>query len=289
MIRALLFILSFNFSLCAHAQTDVKKMNLLSNVKSLKETSFRAQKTGNEIHKGIRERAFEGANGSDVQICFNKQQYKTIETHFSSNGSVFDYLYFFYNDSMKIIKWYCYAPDSSFKWGYHYDYNNLNFESSSISLNNNKKTDLRKVYTYNSKGLLKTETTYFENGDSIIQFTEYDELQRTIQKRSSTGQYEKFNYEHNKKVWTIFNRMNDTLCQTIYEYDQNGNVLKLCSRDITLRSANHIKKDFCVINTYDKYENETSEQWIDSKIPQPKETFEYMYDEKGNWIQKIHL
>jgi hypothetical protein len=285
----LLVILSVTFHFYISAQTDVKKMHLYGNVKSIKEISYRAQKSGNEIQKGSRERAYEGAEGTDIEICFNKQQYKTNETHFASDGSVSDYLTLFYDGKMNKTKWYCYSSDSTFKWGYNYYYNDLNLESSSIGLDKNKKQHERKVYTYNSEGLLVTEETYFEDGYSNIESIEYDMYKRVIQKRSSTGEYETFNYESNRKIWTIFNAANDTLCQTIFEYDQNENILKTCSRDITLRYTNQVKSDYCVLNTYDLHGNKISEQWMDSKISRPKETFEYVYDEKGNWIKKIHF
>lgn len=270
------------------AQSDTEKMNLLGKVKRIKETSFRAIKRNKSINTGKRERAFEGAKGHDYEIYFNKFLNKTKEIFFESTGDTTHILHHYYDNNSNKVKWYCFSTNSTFLWGYDYFYNELHQKISFNSLDKNKEVDQKQEYSYNPQGLIIKETTSYDDHSYTSDSIEYDSLNRKIRITSSSGDFETFQYQNNIKTWTIFNRQGDTLSQNHFTYDINNNIIKSCSRDITLKYQNQIKTNYCVISEFDDNSNIISELWIDREKPREKETFKYTYDKTGNWIQQIH-
>lgn len=136
-----------------------------------------------------------------------------------------------------------------------------------------------RAYVYKPDGrlydIISSKYTYDKQGNTLSE-VQTDYLDRLIAK---------IKYKYDSKgncVEEIWCDPCDSCCNDIYisTYDDNGNCIE---------TVNHTPgENHKTIFTYDKNDNVIEKIWyIGNDTIGQKFTYQYIYDEKGNWVQKI--
>jgi len=158
------------------------------------------------------------------------------------------------------------------------------------AMKKNSSGDIKSYWTYeydSNNNMIQVKTYDSENNLINIQSNKYDENGNNIEmllKRPKSKNGWKYVYKYNfdnKKIEQFRYKPDGSLKdRRTYSYDKNGN--------------EHIQFKFNpdgsfmkFVSEYDKMDNLTIQNWFNEQDEQTHQTsFEYVYDENGNWITK---
>ena len=275
-IYSLLFTLLLGCSSTSQStpKNDLEKSNLKSNVKSIKQTSFKIKFVGDKIKKG--EKHWTLSSDADFTKNFNQKGLITSEYYYNSNDSLI----------RKIENI------------YEYD---LITEKKINSVKNPPQTGTKiygdqderlMLFVYN-KGLLtetkiKIKNSAFKSGYFTVTSTKkYNSKKYLIEEINSMGGSIKHTYDdegnkiqsnaynRDRQVWKSLKKYKNgnLIEQKFYDFDQYDNLGNKINWD-----ANKYTLDISTYS-YDKYGNVKTENDVNKFI--------YNYDENNNWISKI--
>ena len=196
--------------------------------------------------------------------------------------------YTIYDKNEKVIETGQYEIDGSLYEKTLYERNENGDVLKAIKKNSLNETKSYWIYEYNSKKKMVSVKTFdSENKVTNIQSNEYDENGNNIEMSLKTSENEngwKYVYKYNsdnKKIEQFRYKPDGSLKDNRkYSYDKNGNL----NIEIKIDPNGSILK---FVSEYDKMNNITIQNWFNEKEEQTHQTsFEYVYDENGNWITK---
>lgn len=266
---------------------DLSKNNLNGNVKSVTSLSYEAKNYDGKLVKGdnVSEGLFEG---NTVEI-YNNTGYLLEEKNFYYDGSVYLSVLYSYDEKGKLVnrsnfnhgkkgysKEFEYDENGNMineydltptgiaqrNWAYKYDKKGNNIERS-YTYFLDESNDFKTLYEYDNDGNKVQESTYDKYGiQNTIIFYKHDTNGNLIE----------------EKVYS----KSDLFYTNEFKYDSKGNILE----DIQTTSENEKIK---ISNKYDSNGNLISKIRISS---QNKEydfnySYQYDYDNLGNWIKRV--
>ena len=253
------------FSCSENKENDLDKVNLKGNVKSVFDISFEAVEKFGKITKGAeitysnhdiykRERTVYNDKGNKIEK----------DSHNNSQGSLTHKDTFEYDDKGNQIEWRSYVSDGSLQSKVTYRYDD--------------KGNIIENRTINSDGNLNDGWTY-----------EYDDKGNHIKSRhyydSFLNNLDNFTYEHDDKGNVIefkkYNKDGELNYKQKNRWNDKGNLIEYSKYDkdgkLTFRrTIQHDKGNIIERKDYDK-KNKLKD----------KTNYEYKFDDKENWIQKI--
>lgn len=199
----------------------------------------------------------------DTYMIYDKNE-KIIENgqYNPDNGSLYEKTIYERNENGDAIKAMKKKSSDDIKsyWTYEYDSNNNQIE----------------VKTYNSENKLTRiqSNEYDENGNNI------EMLLKSPESESGWKYIYKYNFA-NKKIEQFRYKPDGSLKdRRTYNYDKKGNEFEQFKFN---PDGSYTK----FASEYDEMDNLTIQNWFDENGKQTHQTsFEYVYDENGNWITK---
>ncbi|MBE9488430.1 MAG: hypothetical protein IMY73_04520 [Bacteroidetes bacterium] len=294
-------------------KTDIQKLNLKGNIKSVVEIKYFAKKKRGKIFKG-------NISNKVVSYKFNRHKYLKEAISYKHKNSEYKKQIFEYDDNDNIIQQANYSSDSLLSYIKIYAYDK---KTNRYDKDNNRLSDL----TYNSEGFLCGKIVYkYDDDDNCIEEKKYlfndsldykivnsygsdhileqslysnnvdltyfansykyDENNYLIEKYKQSGFYIfserlflKYDKNYNlisKELYTYDNYLKK---RDFFMYDKNNNKI----RYINYNSTSDVKSIF--IYNYDKNNNLESEISTYSN-GHLKSKNEYIYDDNNNWIEK---
>jgi len=275
-IYSLLFTLLLGCSSTSQStpKNDLEKSNLKSNVKSIKQTSFKIKFVGDKIKKG--EKHWTLRSDADFIKNFNEQGLITTEHYYNSNDSLIRKIENIYKDDLITEK-----KINSVK----------NPPQTGAKIYGNEDERLM-LFVYN-KGLItetkiKIKNSAFKSGYFTVTSTKkYNSKKYLIEAINSRGlsikhsydgagnQIQSISYNGDRQVWKSLKKYKNgnLIEQKFYDFDQYDNLGNKINWD-----ANKYTLDISTYS-YDKYGNVKTENDVNKFI--------YNYDENNNWISKI--
>lgn len=260
------FFLSYNsFS---QDKNNLEKIGLNGRVKSINTVSYSTEIKSNKIKKG----GLSKPSGAEVDrtLFFSSEGILVEEQQFDFSGKPFGTLV------------------------YQYDVNGNTISVVTTYTNGSRKERLdSNVYDQNDF-LIEKYCSFKNNGDesfshyALYEKYKYDidgNILEEIRWRKDFMGFVQYNYEYNQnrhKIEATFGPEGDEIKMRVtYAYNSSGNMVE----DNQYLSA---EKLFCT-NTYnyDDFENVTEMNAIHANGLKLIFAFHYIYDEQGNWIQKI--
>jgi len=196
--------------------------------------------------------------------------------------------YTIYDKNEKPIEFGQYETDGSLYEKTIYERNEKGDAQKAIKKNASGKIKSYWTYLYDSnQNMIEVKTYNVENNVTNIQSNKYDENGNNIEmllKRSESENGWKYIYKYNldnKKNEQFRYKPDGSLKdRRTYSYDKDGN------ENIQFK-FNPDGSFMKFVSEYDKMNNLTIQNWFDEQDEQTHQTsFEYVYDENGNWITK---
>ena len=240
---------------CGKQQNDLTWQEASGNVKSIRTTGYEATEKFGEIREGAVLDDFD----LNTLMKFNKDGFFTEFTNFNRSGNISQKRVSVYDEDGKLTK-----------------INKYDEYGDEIG---------RTVYTYNENKRVTKIVDYDKSGK--VNYTENNEWDGDkITKNQFINEYSKGNYNINEYK-------GNTIVKSV-EYDKNGKPTGEYTEYENEKMKKIIKKDYTVIFTYNdkglctsidngqlfstnSYSLEKGESY----------TYDYEYDDKGNWVRKI--
>lgn len=289
-------LFSFNYINAQQRQKDIEKENLKSRVKSYTQFAYKALLDSGEIKKGDRihrymsdNRTIFNKNGGTIEKEFYspdddlnhryENKYKNdnlIGTHSYYSGKLVKKTSYKYDQKNNITETKMYNPKQELLFRYTYQYNNAGNKI--------------KNYWYDQEGnLLEHETFSYNKKGELLEIRKYEKKylkQKGVYHYKNGFKYETTNFfkkdgSVKKKNVSVYNSINKKT--EIYSYQPkdvltNVNIYKYNGNGEIIERKSHSSDGMIGYNT------EESRQQIEFENVY---TFEYKYDEKGNWIKVI--
>ncbi len=242
-------------------ETDVKILGLKGGVKSVKYTTYDAELKFGEIKKGVRS----GSSRDNRYYYFNEKEVKTEVGERDSFDQIQRKTLYKYNDKGNLIQ------TSNFN-------SKSEFTGKTIYTRDNK-GNLIETGDFNSKGDFIGKIIYTrDNKGNAIETNNYD----FIGSLSS-----KFKFEYDKKgrvLESIYYGSDGELREKTYiKYDEKGRSIEVklvIGTSVFIESLKYGNKEKDDLTLMIKSENYS----IMSKT-----IYTYVYDENGNWIEKVSM
>lgn len=232
------------------------KDSLKPKIKMTKEVLYKVE--NGELKR--RENLFDSYISS--YMIFDKYE-KVIESgQYESDGSLYEKTFYERNekgDALKATKKNSSDEIKSY-WTYEYDSNNHMIE----------------VKTYDSKNnLINIQSNkYDDNGNNI------EMLLKSPESENGWKYVYKYNFDNKKIEQFRYNPDGSLKERRTYSFDKDGNE----NVEIKFNPDGSYTK---FMSEYDKKNNLTVQNWLNEQDEQTHQTsFEYVYDENGNWITK---
>jgi hypothetical protein len=278
MLEATLNWAKLNFN--SIEQNDVEQHDLKGNVKILEEKIFEAtEKFGEPVKLKLRDWSI---------LTFDALGNIIEEKSMNENGEISAIKKLKYNNKNKIIEETFVCGDRSDLAKYIYDKNGNNIE---LTYYTNDKIAIKHVNKFDKKNNLIDHRLY-----------EYDGALRD----KTLSKFNEINLEFETEEYSF----NGTSCvftsKKTNEYDENGNLIEEKNYDekgnlefiykyVYDEKHNEIEKTFSKDNTItkntrtlDNFDNCIEDIEYSNDILKTKFTFNFRYDKKGNWIQRIN-
>lgn len=258
---AILFICSCT-SMNKSKENDIIELGLFGNVKSLKEYSYKAIVSFGQMEKGKRERE---SGLKDKIIEFNRSGYIIEEYSYEPNDLLEKKIIFKYDGKHNKIEVNSYNFESKLIFKWIYEYNDKGFLTNRICFKPDGSQYWKQSFNYDAMGNLIEEIWYTPEGVQNWKLTYgYDNQGNKI---------EEINYDEKGSLYE----------KQTYSYDEKGNKIEANNYDSDLSLS--WKQTFL----YDDKRNIVEKNWynFEGSVFNIKTTFEYEYDEKGNWIRRI--
>jgi hypothetical protein len=196
--------------------------------------------------------------------------------------------YTIYDKNEKPIEFGQYETNGSLYEKTIYERNEKGDAQKAMKKNSSGETKSFWTYEYDSNNnMIEVKTYDAENNLTNIQSNKYDENGNNIEmlsKRSEGDNGWKYVYKYNfddKKIEQFRYKPDGSLKdRRTYSYDKDGN------ENVQFK-FNPDGSFMKFVSVYDKMDNLTIQNWFDEHDEQTHQTsFEYVYDENGNWITK---
>lgn len=250
-------------------KNDLERMDLNGPIKSVKETSYKANLKFGEYVKGERERY--GYN-KDLYIIFNKKGFGVEKNEYESDGDLWEKIKYKYNNKNNLIERNKYWSDGDLLSKNKYEYNVngdiINAKRYTESKGNLKLQFFSKFETNDESK--KTKEIRYNPDSSIINKWQFQYVNGNLTKLSS---YDSKNNITAKYIYT-YGANDNMLMEKIY-YENSGG-LELNNKLIYEYNdeGNMISK--VVYTSDDKIENRIKYQYLE-------------YDKYNNWLRKLTL
>jgi YD repeat-containing protein len=245
-------------------KSDGEKYDLKGAVKSVRISSFKAVGNLDDIKQGIQLNSFPHSNNL---------------TLFNESGKITEEIYFNLDDSLR------------FKYVLTYDENERLIRNESFHDDYSERT--RTNYKYDEQGKLIEEVHYariLKKTTGLIlnhkKTFSYDENGNLIEENFSNGnpyfdQKKTYKFDDNANLTNQLDLDADGQLKdkSMYKYDEHGNKTEFTYRDVGGAITTFLYK-------YDANGNLIEEGTKGSSI---KTSYEYDYDNQGNWIKKIQF
>lgn len=251
------FIWAAFYSADASTENDLKEMNLKGNVKSVRQTTYKAVKIGDNVEKGGRK--LERKSDLDFFILFNANGNKSEQYLFKADSSL----------DRKLI--YQYDDKGSTTQEDRYDADGTLTHKTAFS------------YTYDSKGKV-TERIRTADGRSYTYTSKYDDKGNIIEWDADGKPESAYKYDGNGKVIEVayYKADGGADWRYTYTYDSNGNKYE----ETWYQSGTKFVMKY--LWKYDDKGNVVGCVWVDSKNKSRKQfQWSYEYDKHGNWTKQI--
>jgi len=265
----LLFVVLILSSSSVNKQkSDLDKENLKGNVKSLRQVSFYAVEKFGAITKGKRggESLIES---NDFHNKYNEKGF-LIERNSYLDGTLYLIEIYTYDDNDNNIEVFQSTSEGeNGKVIYNYDDKGNLIEENSYYPDDSLKASYKYTNKYDNNDNLIEQNTYLSNGSlSWREIYTYDKNGKLIEnnKYQSNGSFDNkdtFKYDNNGYLIEITRYLPDSSLyyKDRYIYDEKGNPIE---RNYDRPSDGKFTTSF-------------------------KDTYQYDYDEKNNWIKKVHF
>jgi hypothetical protein len=195
-------------------------------------------------------------------IIFDKNEKVLENGQYEIDGSLYEKTIYERNENGDALKATKKNSSNEIKsyWIYEYDFNN----------------NMTEVKTYNSENNLTNiqSNKYDENGNNIEMF-----LYRPENENGWKYIY-KYNFENKKTEELTYKPDGSLNDRRTYSYNKDGNE----NLQFKFNPDGSFTK---FVSEYDKMNNLTIQNWFNEKDEQTHQTsFEYVYDENGNWLTK---
>jgi len=295
--------------------SDLKKMKLNGNVKSIEEISYIPKVINGNIKKYFRKRM--NFNEDDFKIYFNTHGYIIEDIrYFNLDGSVmskneffydihhnlieeriynYEYSYILknkhissYDINSNLIEKKCFNKDGIIESITRHKYNDLNQVIEDYEYSSEKTFKLKRSYKYDFNNFLIEETIHLGNFDRIF-FYKNDLKGNCIETRTelSNGNIEsiekiKLDDSNNVLEYLCYKSDGSFDSKENFKYDANNNLIE---HIWFVSESKYMQK---VMTEYDKFSNIISATKFDfnGNILE-KVTFNYKYDFNNNWIESV--
>jgi hypothetical protein len=249
--------------------TIKKEMNIMGKVKSVKETAYQAEVKFGIIEKGnktILDRDFGGFGyEKDIFLTFNYNENVEVICYYERDGALSYKDIYSYDENSYLIEINRYHSDGALttKFTYKYDDNKNPIEM--CNFNSKGKMYVKKSAKYDDKGNLIEYIYGLPDGSfgplSEKLFFKYNEDGYKIQE----DRYIPLSHENGGGLYT-----------DLLKYDNKGNLIE----------KKHYRHGNLTLQDFFKYdENNNIIQTF--RLNDYKKTYDYVYDDKGNWIKRI--
>lgn len=290
-------------------ETDWQKQNLNGKVKSIYTRGYNAEEKYGEYVKTewIRNDDFDIFIHDDYKTIFNTNGFETLSESYYSNGKTFSQSIKTYSSSDKILR------ENSFSEFYgrtenitNYTYNEEGLLIEKITYKGDGTIESKVGFKYDENEVLIEELNGINTDDeTLIKYT-YDSESRVIEINS----YENSNGKLNSRELSTYNDellinhkalgVDGALIHSNdYLYAPNGKNVERIFVDYAYRHIVAIEKkklEFVTSKfTRHSYFNENNDLFKETETDSNKpdelvvNTFQYQYDSKDNWIQKIEF
>ena len=260
-----------------HMNKPMKYILLLGILISFSGTNLIAQSTSDSLKpkmKMVKEVIYKPENG----------ELKSRENLFDSNISS----YMIFDKNEKVIENGQYERDGSLYEKTIYKRNEDGVAQKAMKKNSSDELKSYWTYEYDSNDNMIAVKTYdSENNLTNIQSNKYDEngnnIEMLLKSPGSENGWKyvyKYNFD-NKKIEQLRYKPDGSLKdRRTYSYDKDGNE----NLQFKFNPDGSFMK---FVSEYDKMDNLTVQNWFNEQDEQTHQTsFEYVYDENGNWISK---
>lgn len=242
---------------CGRQQNDLTRQEASGDVKSIRTTGYEATEKFGEISEGD---VLYGQYGQDVNnlIEFNTDGYITEISNFDYSGDLSQKSVYVYDGDDKVTKINTYDGDGD------------EISRTVYTYNNNKK--VTKIVDYDKSGKINYTQKYEWDGDKVTKtqfISEYKEY------------YWMDEYNGNTLVKSVVYDKNCKPTGEYWEYE-NEKPKKIVTKDFTV-SLTFNNKGLCTSIVNGQLINTNSYCWTNGE----SYTYDYEYDDKGNWIKKI--
>ena len=240
---------------CGKQQNDLTWQEASGNVKSIRTTGYEATEKFGEISEG------DVLYGTDVNslIEFNKDGYITEISNFNHSGNLSQKSVYVYNGDGKVTKINKYDGDGDEIGRIVYTYND------------NKK--VTKIVDYDKSGKVNYTQKMEWDGDKVTKnqfINEYSEGKYNMNEYKGSTLIKSVEYDKDGKHTGVY---------TEYE---NEKMTKIVTKDFTI-SLTYNDKGHCVSIVNGQLFTTNSCYWAKGE----SYTYDYEYDEKGNWVRRI--
>lgn len=267
-------------------ETDLKILNFLGKVKSVKESSYKAIEKFGKIEKGKLTHSFQ----SNYFKKFNEQGNITYEELYDEDGNIDSKKTYKYDVNNNIIEYVSLDSDGTSNLVLKYSYDNIgNMIESNRRGKGAFKNDFKKIYSYNNEGKVIEESGIGNDGITYMNKLKYEGenlIEINHYKSDGSLQYRGIiNYDNNSNVIEKikYNANGDIDSKEIFDYDNNSNLVNSQNYD----SDGKLERE----SNY-KYDdnNNVIEMINDNGIGSPSVyKYDLEYDKNGNCITKIEF
>lgn len=248
---------------CGNVDNDWKEMGLYGKVKSVSEQQFKAFETGGKILSG------EGFRDTDYdkKIEFNKDGWYSKISQFTIFGELLDYTVFKYDKENLMVERKTFNDMDSLVVIMKVEYDEKGRPVNTLHQDGEGYLTSREVIEYNDENLIETQSVY--NKDNVL----IRKKQQYLDRRGLP------------KETKIFNEKNEVVNHRKETFGDN----RLLDQ-FTVLSSNG-EEVMLVKLSYDPAGNVVSQEALDMAAMEPylPVTYQYEFDEKGNWIRRIQF
>ena len=165
-LASLLFV--FFIASCADVRnkTDLREMKLNGRVKSIKESSYKAEDKFGQITKGDKTRYRDIATGRDFNsfIQFREDGNKSEANFYDSDDDLRTKIVYKYSGSNRKTEESEYDSDGDLERKTIHSYDSKGKQTESVNYNSDGKMSSKTIYNYSEGGLLQDENFYDDDG-----------------------------------------------------------------------------------------------------------------------------
>ncbi len=249
-------------------ETGWSEYNLKGKVKSFTEISYEAIDRFGKIELGDKRVDFEFILHNNAEYLFDNNGNKIEESLYFDDGSLrYKVIYKYDNNGNKIEE-------------------NLYFDDGNL--------DTKLINLYDNKGNMIEANVYTPYGSLEDKYTfKYDEMRNRIEEKQYCSDDRlriKRTYKYDNKGNMIEEKWQDfdsfKTKKYVYKYDNKGNIIEkyryASDGSLDRKSSYKYDNNGNMIKMKDSYHN-------DNAMLENKYTFEYYYDEQGNWTRRIQF